>query len=128
MMVFFENIGFRKTDESVAGTVLFWYPRLKSWVSQKFQCACTDVVNRFSEHRLNYFLLTILSLLFPLVLLATAAKAEEGTRESPADTVHYAAESIDCRFEQDTTIVLVGSAKVVYQYMELQAGKITYDP
>ncbi|MCK4591549.1 MAG: LPS-assembly protein LptD, partial [Candidatus Latescibacteria bacterium] len=43
-------------------------------------------------------------------------------------TVHYAAESIDCRFEQDTTIVLVGSAKVVYQDMELQAGKIIYYP
>ncbi|MCK4416685.1 MAG: LPS-assembly protein LptD, partial [Candidatus Latescibacteria bacterium] len=75
------------------------------------------------------FLLTILSLLFPLgLLVSTAVKAEEGARGSPADTVHYAAESIDCHFEQDTTIVLVGKAKVLYRDMELQAGKITYYP
>ncbi len=78
---------------------------------------------------MKQFFLTILSSLFALVLLVSAtAQAKEGTRESPADTVHYAAERIDCRFEQDTTIVLVGKAEVVYQDMELKAGKITYYP
>jgi len=78
---------------------------------------------------LKQFFLTILSSLFALVLLVSAAaQAKEGARESLADTVHYAAERIDCRFEEDTTIVLLGKAEVAYQDMELNAGKITYYP
>lgn len=72
---------------------------------------------------------SLLILLFFLAFVPSGkSRAEDGPRMIvPPDSVWYAAEVIDYRLDENT-VILLGNARVRYKEMELEAGKITYQP